>query len=132
MGASPHGYFVRGFGHKGKRCIAAMAEYEYEKKFCNVFADLKLPNAGALHRKALLVDAIRRDTQVRGWTQQQTAGVLGISQPKLSLMLRGRFNGISETKIMDCVAKMGNEVRIVVSPYPNPSTQMGQVQVVFA
>lgn len=109
-----------------------MAGHEYEKSSGNVFADLELPNADELHRKALLVDTIRRGIQDRGWTQQQAASVLGISQPKLSLMLRGRFNGISETKIMDCVAKMGNEVRIVVSPCPNPSTQMGQVQVVFA
>ena len=105
---------------------------EYEESSGNVFEDLGLPDSDELLRKAALVDSIRKGIRERGWTQQKAADVLGISQPKLSLMLRGRFNGISETKIMDCVAKMGNDVRIVVTPCRNSGADTGRIQVVYA
>jgi predicted XRE-type DNA-binding protein len=42
--------------------------------------------------------------------------VLGLSQPKLSKMLRGQFRGISEMKMMDCLIRLGRAVKIVVGP----------------
>jgi len=52
----------------------------------------------------------------RGWSQQQAAKVLGMTQPKLSGMLRGQFRGISEVKMMDCLVRLGRGVKIVVGP----------------
>jgi len=37
----------------------------------------------------------------RKWSQPQAAEVLGVTQPKLSKMLRGQFRGISEAKMLD-------------------------------
>lgn len=50
----------------------------------------------------------------RGWTQQKTAKLLGLTQPKLSKMLRGQFRGISEMKMMDCLVRLGHDVKIVI------------------
>jgi predicted XRE-type DNA-binding protein len=52
----------------------------------------------------------------RGWSQQQAAKVMGLTQPKLSKMLNGQFRGISEAKLMDCLIRLGCEVKIVVRP----------------
>ena len=51
-------------------------------------------------------------------------------QPKVSGMLRGRFRGISETKMIDCLARLGRDVQIVVKPAPI-SRKEGRVEVVF-
>ena len=37
-------------------------------------------------------------------------------QPKLSDLLRGQFCGISETKMMECLARLGRDVEIVIGP----------------
>jgi len=53
--------------------------------------------------KAQLVSQIARFC-ANGMSQQQAAKVLGLTQPKLSKMLRGQFRGISEMKMMDCLS----------------------------
>ena len=64
-------------------------------------------------------------------TQVQAADLLGIPQPKLSNMLRGQFRGISETKMIGCLTKLGRNVEIVVKSVPR-SKATGRVSVVFA
>ncbi|MDR0997210.1 MAG: helix-turn-helix domain-containing protein, partial [Zoogloeaceae bacterium] len=66
----------------------------------NVYADLGLPEADEMLLKAQLVDKIHDILRDKGWTQRQAAEVLGVSQPKLSKMLRGQFRGISEAKML--------------------------------
>lgn len=52
----------------------------------------------------------------RKLTQIEAAAVLGITQPRLSNLLRGRFRGISEAKMMACLTRLGRDVEIVVRP----------------
>ncbi|MGD0520993.1 MAG: helix-turn-helix transcriptional regulator [Terracidiphilus sp.] len=66
--------------------------------------------------KAQWVVKIAQILRQRGWSQQQAAKVLGLTQPKLSKMLRGQFRGISEMKMMDCLVRLGRAVKIVVGP----------------
>jgi predicted XRE-type DNA-binding protein len=82
----------------------------------NVYADLGFPDAGEMLVKAQLVVKIAEILRERGWSQQQAAQVLGLTQPKLSRMLRGQFRGISEMKMMDCLVRLGRAVKIVVGP----------------
>ena len=82
----------------------------------NVYAQLGFPDAGEMLVKAQLVVKIAEILRQRGWSQQQAAKVLGLTQPKLSKMLRGQFRGISEIKMMDCLVRLGREVKIVVGP----------------
>jgi len=82
----------------------------------NVYAQLGFPDAEAKLVKAQLVSKIGEILRKGGWSQQQAAKVLGLTQPKLSKMLRGQFRGISEIKMMDCLVRLGRPVKIVVGP----------------
>ncbi len=82
----------------------------------NVYEQLGFPDAEQMLVKAQLVSKIGEILRERGWSQQQAAKVLALTQPKLSRMLRGQFRGISEMKMMDCLVRLGCTVKIVVGP----------------
>jgi predicted XRE-type DNA-binding protein len=86
------------------------------EKAKSVYAELGFPDAEEMLVKAQLVMKIAQILRERAWGQQQAAKVLGLTQPKLSKMLRGQFRGVSEMKMMDCLVRLGHEVRIVVGP----------------
>lgn len=95
----------------------------------NVYAELGFQDAEQMLVKAQLVAKIAEILRERGWTQQRAAQVLGLSQPKLSKMLRGQFRGVSEIKMMDCLVRLGRDVKIVVAPEAESS---GRLEVVAA
>lgn len=96
----------------------------------NVYEELGFPDAGEMLLKAQLALKIAEILREREWSQQQAAKVLGMTQPKLSRMLRGQFRGISETKMMDCLVRLGRAVKIVVGPESEEAS--GRVEVVAA
>lgn len=49
-------------------------------------------------------------------TQQDAAKRMGITQPKVSDMVRGDFSNLSERKLMDCLTRLGYEIEISVRP----------------
>ena len=79
---------------------------EIEESSGNVYVDLGIPNADEMLVKAQLATKIGEIIKTRRWTQQRAAEVLGMTQPKLSKMLRGRFREASEAKILECLAKL--------------------------
>ena len=97
----------------------------------NVYTDLGIVNAEEMLVRAQLATKIGEIIKRRKLTQIQAAELLGIPQPKLSNMLRGQFRGISETKMIDCLTRLGRNVEIVVKPVPR-SKSAGHVSVVFA
>lgn len=78
----------------------------------NVFADLGLPNADKLLIKSGLVIEITRAIRQLGITQEEAAKRMGITQPKVSAMLRGDFSNLSERKLMDCLNRLGYDIEI--------------------
>lgn len=82
----------------------------------NVFADLGLPDAGKLKIKTGLVIEIRKAIRLQGLTQQEAATRMGITQPKVSGMMRGDFSNLSERKLMDCLNRLGYDIEIKVKP----------------
>ena len=86
----------------------------------NVFADLGLPDAGKLRIKSGLVIEIRKAMRRHGLTQQEAAKRMGITQPKVSDMMRGDFSNLSERKLMDCLNRLGYDIEIKVKPASNP------------
>lgn len=104
---------------------------DFEESSGNVYADLGLADAEEMLVKAQLASKIGEIIKSRRWTQQQAADVLGMTQPKLSNLVRGQFRGVSEAKMLECLAKLGRDIKIVVGP-ARRSTKPGHVEVVFA
>ena len=82
----------------------------------NVFADLGLPHAEKLKIKSGLVIEITRAINRLGLTQAEAGRRMGISQPKVSRMMRGEFANLSERKLMDCLNRLGYDIQIRVQP----------------
>ena len=89
---------------------------EVQRSSGNVFADLALPDAEKLKIKTGLVGEIRKAMRALGLTQQEAAKRMGISQPKVSGMMRGDFTNLSERKLMDCLNRLGYDIEIKVRP----------------
>lgn len=104
---------------------------EIERSVGNVYADLGMADADEMIVKAQLASKIGEIIKSRKWSQQQAAEVLGMTQPKLSKMLRGQFRGISESKMLDGLARLGRDVQIVVGPARRKASA-GRIAVVFA
>jgi predicted XRE-type DNA-binding protein len=97
----------------------------------NVFKDIGLPDHEAMFAKAQLVVHLAKIIADRKLTQREASEIIGVPQPKLSNILRGQFRGISETKLMDCLLRLGNDVQIIVKPTRKKAT-MGSLSVAFA
>ncbi len=82
----------------------------------NVYADLGLAEADKLKIKTGLVIEIRKAMQSLGLTQHAAAKRMGITQPKVSDMMRGDFTNLSERKLMDCLTRLGYDIEIKVRP----------------
>lgn len=82
----------------------------------NVFVDLGLADAEKLKIKTGLVIEIRKAMHGLGLTQQAAARRMGITQPKVSDMMRGDFSNLSERKLMDCLIRLGYDIEIKVKP----------------
>ena len=82
----------------------------------NVFADLDLPDADKLKIKSGLVVEITKAVRKLGLTQVEAARRMGITQPKVSGMLRGDFANLSERKLMNCLNRLGYDIEIKVKP----------------
>lgn len=87
---------------------------EVHRSSGNVFADLGLADAEKLKIKTGLVVEIRKAMKARGLTQQEAAKLMGITQPKVSDMMRGDFTNLSERKLMDCLIRLGYDIEIKV------------------
>jgi predicted XRE-type DNA-binding protein len=100
---------------------------EVQRGSGNVFADLGLPDADKLKIKTGLVIEIRKAMRALALTQQDAAKRMGITQPKVSDMVRGDFTNLSERKLMDCLTRLGYDIEIKVRP---AQAEIGQL--VFA
>ncbi|MDR1745125.1 MAG: helix-turn-helix domain-containing protein [Planctomycetota bacterium] len=103
----------------------------------NVFRDLGFSEEDARESlaKAKLVCIIQRTMESAGWTQERTAKIIGVKQPRLSTMLRGDYRNISEAKLLDCVMKLGCDVKIIIkrrSARTIKSGRQGQLEIVSA
>lgn len=82
----------------------------------NVFADLNLPDAEERQTKVQLAVAIQRQITKREWSQAEVAQVLGITQPKVSALLKFRLDGFSVERLMTFLTALGNDIEISIKP----------------
>jgi predicted XRE-type DNA-binding protein len=82
----------------------------------NVFTDLGLPNPDLALAKAELVQRIRSLIAERKLTQTKAAALLGLDQPKVSALVRGRVEGYSVDRLFRFLNALGQRVEISVRP----------------
>ncbi len=82
----------------------------------NPFADLGRANPQEDQIKSNLTRRISKEIRARGLTQQQAAEVLGVDQPKVSALMRGRISGVSMERLLQHLTAFDNDVDIVVRP----------------
>jgi predicted XRE-type DNA-binding protein len=86
----------------------------------NVFADLGLPNAEQLKIKSGLTIEIVRAMRRLGLTQEDAGRRMGISQAKVSGLMRGDFANLSEAKLMECLSRLGYDIEIKLTQADEP------------
>ena len=80
----------------------------------NVFRDLGLKNPEDLLAKAKLAARIVQIIEERKLSQTQAARLLGVDQPKVSLVYRGRLDDFSVERLMRFLTALHRDIRIVV------------------
>lgn len=103
---------------------------EIERGSGNVYEDLGFKDPDRLLVKAELAAVIASIISTQGLKQAEAAELLGLTQPKLSNMLRGHFHGFSERRLIDCLTRLGRDVQIVVKEKPR-SRASGRLSVVI-
>lgn len=82
----------------------------------NVFADLGIPEPDEALAKAELARQVCAIITEKGLTQAQAASLLGIDQPKVSALRRGRLDGFSTDRLFRFLNALGQDVEISVRP----------------
>jgi predicted XRE-type DNA-binding protein len=100
---------------------AATPVHDVEASTGNVFADLEIPDAEEALAKAELAHRIGAILSARKLTQARAAVVLGIDQPKVSALIRGRLDGFSTARLFRFLNALGQDVEIVVRPQQKKS-----------
>jgi predicted XRE-type DNA-binding protein len=95
----------------------------------NVFADLEMSNPEERLVKAELARKISEAIENHGLNQTQTAQLLGIDQPKVSALIRGKLAGFSTERLLNFLIALGNDVEISIKPKP-ASRSKAQISVV--
>lgn len=80
----------------------------------NVFADLGLADAGERLAKAELARQIGMLIRDAGLTQARAAARLGVDQPKVSALLRGRLKDFSTERLMRFVTALDRDIVIAI------------------
>ena len=83
----------------------------------NIFADLGLPDADTHFLKTQIVSEIYRLTNERNLTQIEAGKLMGITQPEVSRMFKGRFREYSVERLMGFLTAFDRDIEIVVKPH---------------
>ncbi len=89
----------------------------------NVFADLGLPNPEERLVKAELASKISSAIEQKKLTQIEAAELLGIDQPKVSALTRGKLSGFSTARLLRFLNALGNDIEIIVKPKPEDRSE---------
>jgi predicted XRE-type DNA-binding protein len=92
-----------------------------ERSSGNVFADLGLLNAEDRLAQAKLTQQICDIINARKLTQNEAAALLGIDQPKVSALMRGKLEGFSTDRLIRFLNSLGHDIEIVIRPSSHTS-----------
>lgn len=94
----------------------------------NVFADLGVASPEEALAKAALAYRIAAVIVERRLTQSEAARILGVDQPKVSALLRGKLTGFSTGRLIRFLTALGSSVEIRVGP-PSKAKRPGHLRV---
>jgi len=78
----------------------------------NVFADLGLEMSEEDILKVVIARAISRVIQGGSYTQARAGEIMGLDQPKVSKLLRGRLKEFSADRLIECLLALGYDVEV--------------------
>ncbi len=111
--------------------VSTISDIEVEAGSGNIFADLGLAEPEEALAKAELAFAISTILARRRLSQTRAAAVLGIDQPKVSALVRGRLSGFSLERLLRFLQALQQDVEIIIKPVPRPRTR-GRLKVLAA
>lgn len=94
---------------------------EYDESSGNVFADLGVENPEEALAKSELARQITKLVKKKKLTQKQAGEILGIDQPKISALIRGRLRSFSLEHLIRFLSELGQDVSIMISPAKSQS-----------
>ena len=98
---------------------------KYTKGSGNVFHDLGFPDSEELKIKAELAMEISGIIESRRLTQAKAAEVLGVDQPKVSALVRGRLDGFSLERLYRFLNSLGRDIQITLRDIPTDRGKAG-------
>lgn len=93
------------------------ANIAIEESSGNVFADLGVPHPEEFLVKAELAIQINKLIEKRKLNQTDAAKLLGLDQPKISALSRGRLAGFSVERLFKLLAILDQDIEIVIKPH---------------
>ena len=94
----------------------SFGDIEYVKGSKNIFEDLGIPNPEETLAKAEIAMKIHTIIKKKKLTQSMAAKILKISQPKISLLLRGYLTDFSLERMLRFLNDLGQDVYISIVP----------------
>ena len=101
-----------------------------ERSSGNVFDDIGLAPSAELLVKSEIAIRIAVLIEERGLTQAKAAEILGIDQPGVSDLVRGRLRGFSSDRLFRFLNALGQDIKIVIVPRSPRSRRIGRLRVV--
>jgi predicted XRE-type DNA-binding protein len=97
----------------------------------NVFVDLGIIDAEEALAKAEIVSRICDIIAERKLSQTKAAALLGIDQPKISSLMRGRLEGFSADRLFRFLNALDRDVEIFIKP-KEKNAKHGRIHVMAA
>ena len=96
--------------------MASVRQLKRTRGSGNVFRDLGYGKVEAEHLKlrSELMIRIEQHFRASGMTQAEAAKVLGVTQPRLNAVLKGRIDLFSLDALVNMASRAGLQVRLVV------------------
>ena len=94
------------------------SDSDFEVSSGNVFEDLGFDDAKELFIKSSIAIAIQREIKSRGLRQVDAARLMGITQPKVSNILRGRLDDFSIERLIRILNAFDLDVQMSIVAKP--------------
>ena len=98
---------------------------DYSVSSGNIFKDLGVTHPEERLAKAELAYQINALIKDRNLTQQQAAKLLGVDQPKISLLYQGKLSGFSLERLFNFLNLLDQKITITITPQKRSNKKRG-------